>query len=185
MTTVIGIDPGKEGGICIISGPSFSLHVDARVMPMMRGKGRSAYNIDALRELFTGQPIDLVVVELQQAMRGGTKFDGAVASFSSGTGFGILLGMLGMGQIPHEVVNSKTWQAKMLKGVVGPDTKAKAALVAQRLQPRINWKKSDHWACKDPHTGKCDAYCIAEYGRRELAKRAGQVLAPLDFAIGA
>jgi hypothetical protein len=170
---IAGIDPGKDGGLVVFEGPSFAIEVHRYVTPVL-GDGRRVYDGQRMREMLCGHRLEMIFLELQQAMRGHGKFDGAVASFSTGNGFGLWEGLLIGLQIPYEIVNPKTWQAVMLKGVVGPDTKTKAALVARRLRPDVDWR-ADPTSRRSVklHTGICDAFCIAEYGRRAMAARAG------------
>jgi hypothetical protein len=119
--------------------------------------------------------LEHVWIERQQAMgfkrRGRTQ--GVSTSFSVGEGFGLWKGLLAGLQIPFEIVGPRTWQTALFADVPGADSKVKAALLAQRLHPTVDWRRTPR--CKDPHEGLCDAFGIAEWGRRQLAKRTGQV----------
>jgi hypothetical protein len=123
-----------------------------------------------MREILCGVHLEHVWLERQQTIKSiGGRTQGALQSFSTGRGYGMWQGLLAGLQIPFETVSPKTWQAEMFKGVVAGDTKAKSALVAQRLHPGIDWRRTPR--CKSPHDGLTDAFCIAEWGRRQLSQR--------------
>ena len=70
---------------------------------------------------------------------------------------------------PAAMAHPRTWQAVMLAGLDKTDTKRASAIAAIRYQPSVDWRATPR--CKKPHDGLTDAFCIAEYGRRQLVKR--------------
>jgi hypothetical protein len=74
----------------------------------------------------------------------------------------------------------KTWQAEMLKGVMGSDPKSKAVWVAtNQLFPGFNFLPTDRH--RKPHQGLVDAAVIAEYTWRYwYAGPMGKATGPLD-----
>jgi hypothetical protein len=169
---IAGIDCGLDGAVVVLSGPSFALEVHRHITPTL-GEGRRAYDLQGMREILSAHTIEMVWLERQQPIKqfGGGATQGSQASFSIGMCYGMWQGLLAAMQIPFETVSPQTWQAAMFKGVVAGDTKAKSALVAQRHHPTVDWRRTPR--CKTPHDGLTDAYCIAEFGRRALAARAG------------
>lgn len=71
--------------------------------------------------------------------------------------------LVGMG-IPYEVISPRYWQKVMLANVNTEDTKLASILVAKRIWPKEDWRKSQR-ATKDDH-GLTDAALIGEFGRR-------------------
>jgi hypothetical protein len=163
---IAGIDPGKDGAVVVIAGPSFAPEIHRYVTPML-GEGRREYDLQRMRGILLSHTLEHVALERQQPMSTRGQFDGSKQAFGTGLGYGLWMGLLSGLAIPFEVVISKTWQKVMHKDVMGPDTKTKSALVAQRLHPTIDWRRSTR--CKGPHDGLVDAFCIAEWARRRLA----------------
>ncbi len=169
---VAGIDVGLDGGVCIVAGPSFAPDRHLFVTPTI-GTSRRSYDLQQMREILKMHPLDLVVLERQQSIHRGRNgyTQGSLASFSIGLGYGLWMGLLAGLSIPFETVAAKTWQKTMHQDVTAGDTKARSALVAQRLHPTVSWRRTPR--CKKPHDGLTDAFCIAEWGRRRLAQRSG------------
>lgn len=163
MTVVIGIDNGLDGGVCILAGEVY------RYVTPTLGEGKRSYDMQRMRAILNeGPPVfggPYAFIERAQAM----PKQGVSSTFSTGFGFGVWQGLLSGLGIPFEIVSPQTWQKAMFMGVSAGDTKAKSALVAQRVQPGVDWRKSPR--CKNPHDGLTDAFCIAEWGRRQLAAR--------------
>ena len=128
-----------------------------------------------MRELLCGHAIEHVWLERQQTIKSfGGRTQGAVQSFSTGLGYGMWQGLLAGLQIPFDTVSPQVWQKSMFVGVTAGDTKAKSALVAQRLHPTVDWRRTTR--CRSVHDGLADAFCIAEYGRRSMAQRSARGL---------
>ena len=91
---------------------------------------------------------------------------GSLAQFQRGVcrGWSWMLTAL---EIPHELVHPRTWQSSMLRDTPGKDTKARSLLVAQRLFPTVELRRTARSRKADD--GLSDALLIAEYGRRRLA----------------
>lgn len=167
MKVIFGIDCGKSGYLCLLRIGD-SRQIEFWPMPTVRiGKGRSNkqdYDIAAIRRIFCEAEPELVVLEKQQAMpsmvQGRTQ--GVASSFSTGYGYGLLLGIatgLGLRVIcPHP----RTWQAKLFRDVPGDSTKAKSIIVAGRLFPSVDMRATER--CRKPHDGKSDALLLAYYG---------------------
>jgi hypothetical protein len=165
-----GIDPGKDGALVIIDGPSFAPEIHQFVTPTL-GKGKREYDLQGMRALLCSHALEHVWIERAQGMRRTVlgRTQGVSSTFSIGAGFGMWLGLLAGLRIPFDVVSSQVWQKAMFLGVSGSDTKAKAAIVAQRLHPHVPWTRTSR--CTTFHEGLVDAFCIAEYGRRQMAAR--------------
>lgn len=155
----IGIDPGLDGGIAFIeAGKPIVLHKT----PVIGGKD---YDIQGMRSLLV--TVDyfesefFATIENQIAMPG----QGLTSTLQTGKGFGIWLGLLAGLEIPYQVVAAISWQKKLFTGVKGSlDTKAKSEVIAKRLFPTADFRKSDR--ARVANDGLTDAACIAEYGRR-------------------
>ncbi len=154
-TFVLGIDPGLRGGLAFLNLVG---QIELYPMPTIADKDYDIQEIKRLLGQF--QPV-LAVLEQQIAMPG----QGLTSTLQTGKGFGILLGLLAGLEIPHQVVGAKAWQAKLYTGVKADlDTKAKSEIIAKRLFPRADFRKSDR--ARVAADGLTDAACISEYGRR-------------------
>lgn len=167
---IAGIDPGKDGALVVIGGPSFAPDLHLFITPTL-GEGKREYDLQGMRSILCSMPIEHVWLERAQPMRRTSKgqTQGVSSTFSTGLGYGLWQGLLSGLQIPFEIVSPQVWQKVMFLGVSASDTKTASALVAQRLHPRIDWRRTKR--CTTLHTGLTDAFCIAEYGRRQLAAR--------------
>ena len=101
-----------------------------------------------------------VVLEKQQTMRD----EGVVSAFTNGQGFGLWEGLLAGLGLRYVIVHPKTWRKEMIRDVPGGcDTKTGSILVAQRMYPGVDFRRTDR--CKGPDNNKTDATLIAAYGR--------------------
>ena len=137
MIEVIGIDPGKDGGIACIAGNTL---LDAIPMP-----GTEAEIADWLRE----RDHCTVYLEKVHAM----PKQGVSSVFTFGQSYGFLRGCLSALAMRWELVTPQKWQ-KSLGCLSGGDKNVTKA-AASRLFPHV---KMTHKIA--------DACLIAEYGRR-------------------
>lgn len=178
MTTVLGIDPGLNGGLAFISYgyPDFEVtsdslsigkepmlpvavpRIDLYPMPTIAGKD---FDIQEIKKLLQKHKPVLSTIEQQISMPG----QGLTSTLQTGKGFGVLLGLLAGMDMPHQVIPAKTWQHRMFTGVSAKlDTKAKSEIIAKRIFPTADFRKSDR--ARVAADGLTDAACIAEYTRR-------------------
>lgn len=144
---IIGIDPGKTGGVAC-------LHIDGTihsVLPMP--------TMDALSDLIDTLKPEMVYLEKSQAMPG----QGVCSMFSYGEHYGKIQGILIALLQAYHLVAPVTWTKKMHVGCSGADSKAKSLEVVKRRWPVQNLLATPR--CKKPHLGITDALLIAEYGR--------------------
>jgi len=157
--TIIGIDPGLDGGIAVLRPDE---NPDVLVMPTMpTGKG-------------TGREIDIAAIqhaltiwgEVHIAVEGQQPFpkQGGKSNFTTGYNYGKLLGWLEAVCLPFRVVTPREWQRAFGIGGRGTDTKAQAALVCRRLFPCVDLLATAR--CRKAHSGKADSLLIAEWCRR-------------------
>lgn len=172
-----GVDNGVSGGIaCIFEGESMEV-IDMPVVTMLgpakaRKKAvegeekkkrnpskRRDYDGVALRKYFlelSKRGELYVILEKAQAF----PKQGAVSSYTTGWGAGIIYGIVLMLEVPFKIVSPKTWQKVFFEGM-GKDTKINSYLVASRLFPGVEFttprgKRID---------GRTDAALLAEYCR--------------------
>lgn len=113
MGAVVGIDPGKKGGIAILK--------DGEVSGLEMPLTEDSIDINKLILLFTEWKdlIDYIYIEKQQAMSG----QGVTSTFTTAYNFGLIVGILyGLG-IKVEIVSPKQWQKVYLKEVVMEELK--------------------------------------------------------------
>lgn len=140
----IGIDPGKDGALAILSEG-----VLCEAIP---------YDTQAYKSTLNGLPgPSVAVLEHVNAM----PKQGVTSMFNFGEGFGYLKGLLEAYGIPYELVRPQKWKKEF--GISG---KNQSIEVCKRLFPGVNLKKTDR--CKKDHDGMAEALLMAEYARRHL-----------------
>ena len=148
---IIGIDPGKDGGLAIISS-------DRRYIQAFSFTNLSEKEIYGLIVRETFDPCR-AFLEKVGAMRG----QGVTSMFTFGQGYGFLRACLYATGTPFEDVPPQTWQKGVgLGGLKGdrPDRKRQLKAGAERLFPQIKVTLST-----------ADALLIAEYGHRLIYRK--------------
>ena len=162
----IGIDPGKTGGYaCILENEIFSrapIPILGKEFDGNEFKKAIKYRVG----IYANNPF-MIIIEKSQAMRK----QGVTSMFNYGKISGLIEGIvIGLGY-PYALVPPQTWQKVMFEGTPAKRGKTKvkskerAAIVATRLWPDMDWRKSER--ATNPHDGMVDAALIAEYGRRK------------------
>lgn len=146
MTVYIGIDPGADGAIALLTG-------DGRLMSI---QDMPAHAELMREELAFVQADKFCAIETQQAMPG----QGVTSMFSLGQNYGLLTGILVGLQIPHEAVRPQRWMRAL--GIPAKADKAKHVEIALALFPTAQ-VKGPRGGLKD---GRADALLIAEFIRR-------------------
>lgn len=154
----IGIDPGLNGGIATIE----AFIPTVQKTPVIAGK---EYDIAAMRRILqkiidSKMPV-MAFIENQIAMPG----QGLTSTLQTGKGFGIWIGLLAGLGVPYQIIGAQAWQRRLFTGVKATlDTKDKSEIIAKRLFPDVDFRKSERARVADD--GLTDAILIAEYGRR-------------------
>ena len=152
---IIGIDPGKSGGIVCLRGTSLAkLAVMPESLPEL---------VTLFRDLAHAGVEHVYLEKAQGAM--GPRARGQVGMFNYGKHNGHLEAIMTTLNIPYTLIHPVTWTNTMIgRPVPGhpEDTKTRAAKAAG-----IIWGKQ-HFMLKrsrNPHPGLVDAALIGEYGR--------------------
>lgn len=154
----VGIDPGMQGGICILSSEQ-----NPRVMPMpllggeidVKGVQRLLLDLGGME---FHPPQVVVSIEKAQAMPG----QGVTSMFSYGKGFGALCAVVQCVGLRLELVTPQSWKKHVLAGT--PKDKDAAVDYVTRAFPAVSLLASAR--SRKPHDGIADAVCIAEFGWR-------------------
>lgn len=151
---VLGVDPGKTGGLAVLDGAGGLLIVDDMpvVDPTVLGVALRAFLADI--EPYTPAVAYVEVQSVRPRQAGGNALM---------TGYGSILGALGMAGIPTVLVTSAVW--KVAAGLRGKDKTASRSL-AMSLWP--DWADS-FVRVKDD--GRAEAALIARHGWQERADR--------------
>lgn len=154
MIDIVGIDPGKTGGLAslIVDIDGSIISSEAIVMPLQTD-GRA--DIRLVRQYC--QTTDIVVIEQQKARR----MQGVNRAGVMMEEYGRLLGCLCGLDIHLFEVMPKTWQS-VLGIEPNGHTKNQSIQRVQRLLPELNLKRSPR--CKIYHDGMADAVNLALYG---------------------
>ncbi len=158
--TIIGIDGGLNGGICVLDGYTI---VELMVMPTVKmTASKNEYDTTTILEVLRRYPDAEVVLEKAHAM----PLLGSVQAFRFGLCYGQMLGILAAEEMRYHIVHSKSWQGKILKDQPKGDTKAASAIVARRLFPKQDFTATVR--AKKIHDGLTDATLLAYYGQNYI-----------------
>lgn len=155
----VGIDPGKTGGVAIVSHDGSLIHV---------GRFDNADPLVVLAKALDRDGIQRIAVEAVHAMPG----QGVCSMFTFGVGYGQILGYLSAVVTTPGIVTRVTPQAwkKILPPAEGPKEAAKAFCISRWGEVGFIFL-----GCRNPHSGAMDAACIAEHARQVYA---GEITAP-------
>ncbi len=159
---ILGIDPGLDGGLAVLSQDGLVIEV----MPTL-GEGKRTVDANALVEWLRqlshgyGSP-DHAYLELVGAMPG----QGVTSMFSFGEGYGVIKGVLVALHIPYTLVSPRKWQGAVLGAHAKGDSKGAAAVRAAQLFPGVNFRASAR--SRKPHDGMVDAALLAYYGAAQM-----------------
>lgn len=151
---ILGIDPGLDGGLALLSPDGLLLEV----MPTI-GSTKREVDSGKVGELLRAWNVEHAVLEKVGARPG----QGVVSMFTFGMGLGCIKGVLGALDIPHTEVQPKEWQKTVCKGMFSSDPKAMAQQRVRQLWPQQSFLATPR--SKVPHQGLVDAALLAEYGR--------------------
>ena len=146
----IGIDPGKNGGIAVLS--DIKKNIVVRLF--------SEEELIHICKTFTQTLSEdcKCVLEKVNAMPG----QGVVSMFNFGQNYGFIQGVLKAYNIPFELVPPQKWK----KEFSVTSDKNTSIEVCKRLFPHVNLKATER--CKKDHDGMAEALLMAEYARRHL-----------------
>ena len=176
----LGVDPGKDGGLALLDERGLPIPEFLRKTPIITGK-RKEYDIPGMGKLLSEivdhadveDAVLVVILEKQQALppsfkgRGGVEIrGGSAANYQRGFGFGLWQGLCVGKKISYEVVTPQSWQKAMLFGTSAQNTKQASVIVAKRIWPGVDFRRSTRARIAD--VGLTDAILIAESGRRRL-----------------
>ena len=162
MNGVIGIDPGKRGGLAFLAAGTEGLHVvDLLPMPTSTATKHALDSVEIKRwiQACDAQCTDgffFVYIERVHAMPG----QGVVSMFTFGFDAGQLAGLVyGLGHTPR-YVEPRAWKKQLLGDQYRHD-KAGTLDWATRTHP---FAVLTPVRCRKPHDGIIDALAIASYG---------------------
>ena len=174
MKTHIGIDPGKNGGIAIISETNTIVYK----IPLI-GKVIDLQELNKIFKSVKGENPHAVLEDVH-SIHGVP----ATTNFVLGECRGNLLMALVIYDIPFTLVQPKAWQKEMFQGVPEMykttskkkddevikknkvDTKAMALVACKRIFPEVDLRATEK--SKVAHDGIVDALLMAEYCRRHF-----------------
>lgn len=152
----IGIDPGKEGAIAILSETGEILLVST--FPMIGGD----YDLHKFSEFLDQIPKNshTILEDVQPNPRGSNKSNWTFSRGKTIWEMGLV-----MKKLSFSMIAPRTWQKVLHKGTTTvKDPKIRSLLAVQRIFPNASLKKNSR--CKVVHDGIVDALCLAEYSRR-------------------
>jgi len=154
----LGFDPGSKGFCCIWFRDSGNyVHY-----PLFEGKRLNPELIRECQSISSMGWRALAVIEQVHSM----PHDGVSRSFSFGTSYGMLLGMLEALGVPYSTCSPGKWQKAIWEVVDKADnTKLTSYNAARRLLPNMDFRKSERARIYD--NNKVDATLICLYAQRK------------------
>lgn len=153
---IIGIDPGKKGGLAWMED---GVIIDVLAMPVAGKELDLGEIVDFCNSGGDKIIVDFAYIEKVGAMPG----QGVVSMFTFGKVTGALYGIMAALKIPYRLVTPQTWKKAIL---LDTDRSKEAALdYVKRIHPFVELKATAQ--SRKAHMGIVDAICIAEYGWRK------------------
>lgn len=153
----LGFDPGKKGYMCLYNA-SYSGY---KHYPLFDGNRLNREMLEVLEKLSKTYTM-MAVVEQVHSM----PHQGVASTFSFGTNYGMLIGMLETLGIPYTTVTPGKWQKYICEAVdKASNPKQMHYNAARRLFPDMDFRRSER--CKTWDDNKVDATLICEYGVRK------------------
>jgi crossover junction endodeoxyribonuclease RuvC len=150
----IGIDPGLKGGIAVIADNKLSVSME---MPLTANKKEMGVK-GIFRMFFKMRSLDafFCIIEKAQAM----PKQGVTGVFNYGRGYGELIAILKILEIPYQEIQSQKWKKEfsLIK-----KNKRESVNIAQKLFPSEIFM-TERGRLMD---GKAEACLMAEYARRQ------------------
>lgn len=184
---VLGIDPGTEGGLSLFVGARPEvlrampvIYVPGQGRPrrskagkMVAPRGHNEYDEPAFVQLIKEMAPDVVFCEKEWAMNKGKGewVQGVSSVFTFAQGYGTIRGVLAAMGVPTKYIPPQEWQKAIFMGLPDGDTKEQARWALERRWPDVSFLATPR--SKKPHTGICDAACLAYYGSLQIPPTAG------------
>lgn len=149
----IGIDPGANGGIALIT-----VEPSAETVEAIPYDSEKLVNICFEIANTTGELKIITCLEKVGAMPG----QGVTSMFNFGKNVGFIEGVLSANYIPYQTVPPQKWKKEYS---ISSD-KNKSIEVCKKLFPNVNLKRTER--CAKDHDGMVEALLLAEYGRRNF-----------------
>ena len=134
MSTIIGIDPGKTGGLSLWVG---GVYETTKPIPIIKGKSKSEYDIRNFVDLLTDwdsfMSPPFVYVEKVHAM----PKQGVSSCFTFGEGYGIIKGVLSAMGLNYELVTPQRWTKTVCMDLPGTDNKQRVKVLMSQKFPQV------------------------------------------------
>lgn len=153
---VVGIDPGKSGGVAI--GDAETRRVSVFKMPLLGDEIDSLSIFRRIQKLGSPKKVRVVVEKVSSMPH-----QGVTSTFTFGKGCGKILATLEILEVSYRLVLPPAWKKIVLAGTA-KDKNAAIEYVA-RTYPGVPLVPP---GCKKPHDGIADAVCLMDWGLRDL-----------------
>jgi crossover junction endodeoxyribonuclease RuvC len=149
---IISFDPGQKGGIAI--------HQQGKTTAYPMPLAGKVLDLASIAAIIKNASPDIAVIEKVGSMPG----QGVSSTFTFGTGYGQLQGLLAGLGIPFELVTPQAWKKLVLAGT--PKDKDAAIAYCRRAFPDVALVMP---RCRTPNDGVADALCMLNYALRTFA----------------
>lgn len=155
-SVVLGIDPGKNGGLVVLSKKHGIMSLN--VMPLVGREINTQELSEIIKKARFDFKADCAVIEQVHSMPG----QGLVSTFSFGKGFGLLIGQITMLGMPLYFVRPQQWQKGFHDKTNSKTPKDRSLDAAKLLWPSEDFLPTSRH--KVAHDGLVDAALIAQWG---------------------
>ncbi|QXC59351.1 hypothetical protein KSP35_13155 [Aquihabitans sp. G128] len=145
---ILGIDPGKEGALAALDAATGALIWVEDMPDPLTGA--------LVADLLANEVVVAAMVELQVGRPG----QSSSAMFKFGTGYGLILGVLGALRIPYELATAGKWKANQ---------RVTADKATSRRRAIELWPAHSELFKLVKHTDRAEAALIARYGWQRTA----------------
>ncbi len=165
---IISIDPGKQGAVAREHKGAVEVHDT----PVIKVKGKNLYDERGMRALLiklwmiqpAGGPPPTVVIETSNAHPG----QAIMATWAQAMGIALWIGIVVGLDWPYQLVYPQKWHKSIWSGFTKLEPKLASYRAAAQIYPQLaDQLTGPKGGLKD---GRCDALCILEWARREIAR---------------
>jgi hypothetical protein len=156
MPFILGIDPGIKGALTLLG-------YDGKLNWCVDMPSDEQKIARILRDLEYGSVVHCYIEDTITP-----RWQNVKAIRTTNINYGILRGMLEMVGIPYTVVNPRTWESQLFKGLPRGEGKSRAYYVCGKLFPEIELCDEDGELYYD---GRADSALIAYYGYKTEEKK--------------
>ena len=156
---IVGIDPGKNGGIATITKTAVQ-EGNKKGYEDIQIEKTICWDDENFINFIKNNNSNIQIVMVEKVW--GQKWDTPKTAFSLGHSLGFIEAILQAFSVPYQLVPPQRWKKEYSLN----SDKQKSIDCCKKLFPKVNLKRTER--CTKDHDGMAEALLIAEYGRRHF-----------------